>query len=421
MHIVILYQYYLRPGEAGHSRVNEYAQFWSKLGHQVTVLTGQYSYMMGKKNPKCNWRLSVKERDGKVVVYRCFVPSELNRSFLRRTLAYFSFALSSAIVFWRLKRPDVLLVSSPPLTIGFAALAIKAFRRIPMIFEVRDLWPESAVTTGVLRNRLLIRLLSWLERRCYTKSVALNVLTPAFKENIVQRGLIPAERIANIQAGVDLDDMHPSKRSLALRQELGWGNRKVVLYTGAIGRANRLSQLVETARLLAGRPDILIAVVGAGMEEESIRQQIIQLGLTNMILHGPRPKEAIPPIIASADICTAVLMNTDTFKTVFPNKVFDYMACGRPVVLGIDGIIRDLVEKVDAGIFAEPENPEALRSAILTLIDNPGRAKRCGENGRLFVEKEFNRDQMATRYANLLEEACHGRVSFSLIRQGVGK
>src|SRR5690606_19550070 len=139
------------------------------------------------------------------------------------------------------------------------------------VFEVRDLWPESAITTGILKSRSMIKFLSWLEVRCYRAATALNTLTPAFKDNIVARGLMPAERVANIQAGVDLEEMHPSKANPALRAEYGWGDRKVVLYTGAIGRANRLAQLVETAALLKDRPEILIAVVGSGMEEEQLK------------------------------------------------------------------------------------------------------------------------------------------------------
>lgn len=410
MHIVIIYQYYLRPGEAGHSRINEYAGIWARMGHQVSVLTGQTSYMSGSKPADCNWRFRVKETDGEVTVYRCFVPGNCNRSFMHRAFAYFSFAISSAMVFSRLQKPDIMLVSSPPLTIGFAALAIKLFRRIPMVFEVRDLWPESAVTTGVLTNRHMIGLLAWLERKCYSKSVALNVLTPAFKDNIVKRGLMASERIVNIQAGVDIDEMHPSKFSESIRHELGWGRRKVVLYAGAIGRANKLSQLVDTARLLTDRPDILIAVVGSGMEEETIRKQIAEQGLKNIVLHGSRPKNQMPSIIASADICTAVLMKNDTFKTVCPNKVFDYMACGKPVILGIDGIIRELVERETAGLFAEPENPEALRAAILALVDDDTRAAECGRNGRLCVEREFSRDSKASAYAAFLEQVASGNL-----------
>ena len=164
MHVVILYQYYLRPGEPGHSRVNEYARKWAESGHQVSVITGQTSYMTGRKEKEYYRKFCVNESDGKVDVYRCFVPDDANRSFLRRAYAYFAFAFSSAVVFKRLKSPTVLLASSPPLTIGMPALMICKITKIPLLFEVRDLWPESAVSTGVLTSKPMIRFLSWLEK-----------------------------------------------------------------------------------------------------------------------------------------------------------------------------------------------------------------------------------------------------------------
>ena len=402
MHIVILYQHYLRPGEPGHSRVNEYANIWAKSGHKVSVITGQTSYMTGLKDTAYFRKFCVSESDGSVDVYRCFVPNDSNRSFLRRAFSYFAFAFSSAVVFRRLKSPSVLLCSSPPLTIGMPALLICKISKIPMLFEVRDLWPESAVSTGVLTNKPMIRFLSWLEKKCYTQADRLNVLTPAFKENIVGRNLKEPELVHNVPCGVDTKEMHPSKRSEEIRQELGWNDKTVVLYTGAVGRANRLSQLVDAAKLLKDRSDILIAIVGGGMEADALKERIADVRLDNIVFHGSRPKDEMPAITASADICCAVLMKSDTFKTVYPNKVFDYMACQKPVIVAIDGLIRKLLEKENAGVFVEPENPESIAAGILSLVDQPEESNRLGLNGRRFVEEEFDRDIMAKRYEELL-------------------
>lgn len=403
MHIVILYQHYLRPREPGHSRVNEYAKIWAAAGHKVSVITGQTSYMTGRKDAAYFRKFCVQEQDGSVEVYRCFVPDNSNRSFLRRSFSYFAFAISSAIVFKRLKSPSVLLCSSPPLTIGMPALLICKASKIPMLFEVRDLWPESAVSTGALTNKPMIQFLSWLEKRCYRQATALNVLTPAFKENIVNRGLKDSDLVHNIPCGVDTREMHPSMRCDEIRRELGWTAKNVVLYTGAMGRANRLSQLIETAMLLKDRSDILIAIVGGGMEANAINEQINTEKLTNIVFYGTRPKEDMPGIAASADICCAVLMKSETFKTVYPNKVFDYMACEKPVIIAIDGLIRELIEKQDAGIFVEPENPRSIADGILSLVDHPGRSRKMAANGRRFVENEFDRDVMAKRYESLLK------------------
>lgn len=402
MHIVILYQYYLRPGEPGHSRVNEYARKWVESGHQVSVITGQTSYMTGRKEKEYHHKFCAQEKDAKVDVYRCFVPDDANRSFLRRAYAYLAFAFSSAVVFKRLKSPTVLLASSPPLTIGMPALLVCKLTRIPMVFEVRDLWPESAVSTGVLTSKPMIRFLSWLEKKCYQQAKCLNVMTTAFRDNIAKRGLKEASLIHNVQAGVDVDDMNPKQYSDAIRSELGWGDKKVVLYTGAIGRANRVAQLVDTARLLKNHPEILIAIVGAGMEESALKERVEREQLSNIVFHGSRPKEAMPAIIASADICTAVLMKSDTFKTVYPNKVFDYMACERPVIVAIDGMIRSLLEEQDAGVFVEPENPRSIADGILSLVSDDQRCRQLGQNGRRFVVEEFDRRVMAKKYEEIL-------------------
>ena len=416
MHIVLLYQHYLGKGESGHSRLNEYARLWTAAGHSVSVITSQASYMTGLKKLEYGHRLCIEERDDAVTVYRVFVPNDANRSFSRRTMSYLTFAASSAIVFRRLLHPSVLLVSSPPLTIGLGALLITLFKRVPMVFEVRDLWPESAVTTGVLKNRLMIRMLYRLESTCYRRAKLISVLTPAFGANIASRYCIESERIRHVPCGVDPDDMNPARCSEAIRMKLGWTDRKVVLYTGAIGKANRLQQLVEVGKILRARSDVLISIIGAGMQREMIEHLITKNGLTNIVVQGPFSKEEMGPITASADICTAVLMKNDTFKTVYPNKVFDYMACGKPVVIGIDGIIRQLVESVGCGIFAEPENAADLAAAFEKLLDDRELAIKLGNKGREFVEKSFSRRQMALSYLTLLQQAsepCQDRVHVS--------
>ena len=409
MHIVILYQHYLAKGQPGHSRVNEYARTWADEDHKVSVITGQAPYMTGRKPPEYRRRLCVHEKDGPVDVYRAYVPDRANRSFLRRAFSYFAFALSSTLAFRKLNQPDVLLVSSPPLTIGLGALLIKRLSKVPMVFEVRDLWPESAVTTGVLGPGLAAKTLYRLEKACYNAASIVTVLTPAFKNSITERGLKPADHVVHIPCGVNTEEMRPEAYSKDIRARMNWNDKKVVLYTGAIGRANRIGQLVETAKLLKKRDDILLAIVGDGMERPEIEAMIARDRLANIVVHGPMPKDEMAAVTASADICTAVLMKNDTFKTVYPNKVFDYMACGKPVVLAIDGLIRELVESEDAGVFAEPENPEAIASAVTRLVDNPDLAAEMGTKGRTFTVDRFDRRRMAMEYLETLNIVIRNR------------
>ncbi|HEX8200492.1 MAG TPA: glycosyltransferase family 4 protein [Isosphaeraceae bacterium] len=402
MHICILYQHYLRPGDAGHNRFNDYARIWSEAGHKVSVITGQASYMTGRKDPAYARRLCVREQDGPVDVYRMYVPDRANESFLRRSGSYLAFALSSAWGYRRLDRPAVLVCSSPPLLIGLGMLLIRRFSRVPLVFEVRDLWPESAVSTGVVRNPRVIRALYRLERRCYEAARRIIVLTEAFGEDIQRRGLAEAAKIAFVPNGVDTRQHRPELRDERLRAELGWGDRFVVLYSGAHGVANRLGQLLDAAELLRDRPEILIATVGAGMELEDLRRAAVARGLANVVLHGPRPREQMPAITASADACAAVLQRNDTFRTVYPNKVFDAMACGRPIVLAIDGAARALVERSGSGRYAPPEDPRALADVILGLASDRAAAEAMGRRGRAFVVEHFDRDRLALRYLDEL-------------------
>jgi glycosyltransferase involved in cell wall biosynthesis len=202
---------------------------------------------------------------------------------------------------------------------------------------------------------------------------------------------------------VDTDSQRPDLRSDRIREELGWSGRFVVLYSGAHGVANRVGQLLDAAELLRDHPEILIATVGAGMELEPLRRQARDRNLSNVILHGPRPREEMPAITASADACAAVLQRNDTFRTVYPNKVFEAMACARPIVVAIDGAARALVERSGSGLFAEPENPRDLADAIIKLHADRLASEEMGRRGREFVVENFDRNRLALRYLDELQ------------------
>ena len=276
---------------------------------------------------------------------------------------------------------------------------------MPWIFEVRDLWPESAITTGVLsRASLLARLLYRVERWACASATRINVLTPAFADDIVRRGLAGREKILFVPNGADTEIFTPSDQS-ELRRELGWSDRFVVLYAGAHGRANAIGQLVEAADELRARSDILLVTVGDGPERRRWQQTAEARGLTNIVFLGARAKSDMPSLVSAADAGAAVLLDSPTFKTVYPNKVFDYMASARPVVIAIDGIARTLVcDEARAGVFAPPEQPKALAAAIRRLADEPETARTLGLNGRAWVLAHASRRALAARYLALLSE-----------------
>ena len=404
MKILVVYQYYLLPGCPGFSRYNEFARLWSLAGHEVTVIAGTVDYASGKAPARYAWRWTTRERDGKTTVWRCHVPQTYGKGTLGRMWAFFGFTLSACTAALRCGPADVVIASSPPLLVAFPAWLAARLRRARYVFEVRDLHPESAVTTGVLRpDALLTRLLYAIERWAYRSADRVNVLTPAFREDLVKRGVAPEGKIILVPNGADLDLFSPGPRDNALRRALGWGDRFVVMYAGAHGRANALGQLLDAAERLRDRPDILIATVGDGPERARHEQAARARGLDNLLFCGPQPKARMAEVVNASDVGMAVLQDNPTFRTVYPNKIFDYMACARPVLLAIDGAARRLVcDEAHAGVFAPPENGSALAEAIRLLADDPAACAAMGRNGREWVVANASRSALSTRYLEAL-------------------
>ncbi len=408
MKIVIVHQYYLTRGQPGGSRFNEFAKLWAEAGHEVTVITGNLNYATGDVPSHYRGHWIKRELDGKVRVWRCHVPASYAGSYVGRMWAFFGFTLSSATAALRVKRPDVVIATSPPLVAAIPGWLVARCRgkRVPLIFEIRDLWPESAITTNVLRrNSLLTKALFALERWACRQADRVNVLTPAFRDDIIKRGLVTPNKVIFVPNGADARVFYPGQRDNAVRREYGWGDRFVVMYAGAHGRANAVGQLLDAAGLLGDRPDVLIVCVGDGPERVNLENQARDTGLTNVMFCGPQPKERMPEFVNACDVGAAVLQNNPTFHTVYPNKIFDYMACARPTLLAIDGAARRLVcDEAHAGVFAEPENGEALAAAIRRLADEPGERAGMGRRGREWLLANATRESLAQRYLDVMTE-----------------
>ncbi len=407
MKILVVYEYYLHSGYPGFSRYNEFARLWAEAGHEVTVITGTVDYASGKAPPRYAWRWHTRERDGRADVWRCHVPQSYGRSTLGRMWAFLGFTVSACTAALRVSRPDVVIASSPPLLVAFPAWLAARLHRSRLVFEVRDLHPESAITTGVIGERgLLARLLYAIERWAYRSADRVNVLTPAFREDLLRRGVCPEAKIVVVPNGADLDLFQPGPRENAVRRELGWGDRFVVMYAGAHGRANAVGQLVEAARLLRDRPDILIATVGDGPERARHEQAARASGLDNIMFCGAQPKARMKDVVNACDVGAAVLQDNPTFRTVYPNKVFDYMACARPTLLAIDGAARRMVcDEAGAGVFAAPEDPGAIAGAIRALADDPEGRAAMGRRGRAWVVANASRESLARRYLEVMRDA----------------
>lgn len=418
MKILVIHQYYLMPGSPGGSRFNELARLWTDAGHEVTVIAGNLDYVTGEVPERYRGKWLVRETDGPVTVYRCHVPRTYSKNYVGRAWGFGGFTLSSmtgvvkAVLADR-GRPDIVVATSPPLVAALPGILAAQAARAPLIFEIRDLWPESAVTTGVLgEGSPITRVLYLLEKWACRFAAKINVLTPAFRDDLIRRRLAPESKICVIPNGADVSLFKPAARQSPAREEFGWNDRFVVLYAGAHGRANAIGQLVDAASLLKNEPDILIATVGDGPERARWEAEAKSRGLTNIQFCGAHPKSRMPEFVNGCDVGAAVLQNNPTFRTVYPNKVFDYMACEKPTLLAIDGVARKLVcDDAQAGVFAEPENPRALADAIILLRNDEATRRRMGRNGRRWVLENATREALASQYLAVIREVVDGAES----------
>lgn len=410
MHILIVHQYFLGKKDAGGSRWNQFSKFWSQQGHQITVLAGNVHYATGKKPQEYKGKFIVQEKeDENIDVFRCYVSDSYNKSFLGRFWAYISFCVSTVWAgLFKVKDVDVILCTSPPLTVGLTGWFLSKVKGRPMVFEVRDLWPESAIDTGVLTNKWLVKLSYWLEKKSYKSSSWINVLTPAFEQALIEKKNINPERISMIPNGADLDIFRPGDLNNWVREKHNLQDKFVVTYVGAHGRANALLQLVEAAEAMKDHDDIRIMLVGGGMEKPMLIEEARKRGLNNIVFVDAVPKEVIVDYVAASNVCTAVLKKVDTFKTVYPNKVFDYMSAKRPIILAIDGVARKLLDDAKAGIYVEPENTLNFVNAVFQLKNSPELCHQYGEDGFHYVQANFDRKILADKYLDIIATRVAG-------------
>lgn len=411
MKILLIHQYFLETDDGGGSRFNEMARNWSDQGHDITVLAGMMHANGKEKRPEYKGKYFVKKQHDKVEVIRCHVSESYNSSFLGRLWGYFSFVFSSiyAGLFKAKGEYDIILVTSPPLFVGITAYLLSILKRIPFIFEVRDLWPESAIDTGVLKNGLIIKMAYWFEALMYRKAKLVNVLTPAFRDKLIKEKKVPAEKVIFIPNAADFSISDGILNSdfdrTAFRKAEGLEGKKVIIYVGAHGVANHLIQVVETAELIKDElPDVLFLLVGGGMRKPILKEEVEKRGLKNVKFLDPVPKTEVFKYILASDFGSSVLKKVDTFKTIYSNKTFDYMACKRPIFMVIDGVSRKLVEDAACGVYVEPENPKDYADKIRQYLelDDESLAGQ-GESGYQFAKANFDRDALADKYIKQIE------------------
>jgi len=401
MHVLLIHQVFISPQEAGGTRHLEFARYVQQRGHRFTIVASDLSYLTGSRVVARKRLVTEHEIEG-VRVLRAYTYPSLHRSFIWRIVSFVSFMLTSIIVAWRAGKVDLVMGTSPPIFQALSAWVVAFLRRRPFLLEVRDLWPAFAIDMGVLRNPLLVQWSRWLESFLYARATHIIVNSPAYRDYLIRKG-VSAAKVTLIPNGVDPAMFDPQADGSALRRQWGLDDKFIVTYGGALGMANDIPAILRAAEHLGNRRDIHFLLVGDGKERANVKALAAELDLANVTFLGARPKSEMPGILAASDACVATLLDIPMFRTTYPNKVFDYMAAGRPTILAIDGVIRQVVEAAGGGIYVPPGDDRALAEAARYLADHPEDAKRMGQQARSYVTQHFNRMDQAQAFVRLAE------------------
>src|ERR1700722_16359213 len=382
------------------ARAAELARHWTQAGHQVSVLTGFPNHPTGVI--PAEWRsrlkrLTYNETVGEVEIFRTWLWPLPNRKAHERMRNYASFCLSAALRGMSLAHPDVIVATSPQLLVGLSGWWLARLKKIPFVFEVRDLWPESLTAVGLgAEKSILHRCLSAIADFLYSRSDHIVVVTPAFKDFLVKHRQVSAAKISVVENGgeTSLFAAASAQTTAALREQLSIQEKFVVCYVGTMGMAHGLETLLDAAAALQDRNrEILFLLIGEGSEKEKIKAQAASRGLHNVRFLDQQPREKIPALISACDACLVLLKKTELFKTVIPTKMLEFMSCARPVILGVDGQARTILEEARGGLV----------DTIRSLAANREKARELGRNGREYIVRKFSRGETAERYIRVLE------------------
>lgn len=400
MKILYFYQYFSTPAGSWGTRVYEFASEWVKEGHEVTVVTSVYA----KSDLKAEKLVEDQYFNG-IHVKVLNVRIDNKEHILRRILSFVQYAFLSSWYALTLKA-DIVIASSGPITVGIPGLIARYIRGRKLVFETRDLWPEGAIELGVIRNPTIKKLAYWFEKKCYEASALIVTLSPGMQSYIERlhghKNVISVTNAANITL---FTSEYPfNGRGLLIPL-------KYAIYTGNIGEVNNSRWLLDTAKVLAemNRDDIKILLVGEGQQRELLEKEALDCGLTNFYRWGLVPKTELVPLIQSAIVSLVPLKGTPVLDTSSPNKFFESLAAGVPVIQNTNGWMRDFLEKYEVGFTLSPNDPKALALKLIELCDHPAVLEEMRINARTIAIEQFDKDFLAKKMLNAIEK-CHQKL-----------
>lgn len=399
--IIILTQYYPPETGAPQNRLHSLAKFLVAKGFVTTVVTALPNYPKNEIYPAYRKVYSKREIIDNVVVHRSWIFVSQSRSVLARLLNYFSFVVTSFFVLLRLPKSDYIICESPPLFLGITAVLISKIKRTRLIFNVSDLWPESAEKLEIISNRYLIRLAYKLEHWIYLNSYLIPGQTKGIVQSIKSR--FPQKNVVWFPNGVDLDFFEATHEDFSWRK--AWGvtdSDFVVLYAGIIGHAQGLEVILNAADILRDST-VKFLIVGDGPEKRSLLRIATEKSLTDVIFQPNLQRAKIPSLIKACDAYIVPLKKLDLFKGAIPSKLFEPLALAKPILLGVDGEARELfIEEGKAGLYFEPEDATELANRIKQLISHRALAVSMGEQGQRYVRQNFDRQRIHESFYRIL-------------------
>ena len=387
------------------ARIFELSRRWVKIGAEVTVITGFPHHPTGVIPSEYRGKIFMRESREGISIIRTFVYTTPNEGFFKRILSYMSFMFSSVIQgTYKSGKQDIIIATSPQFFVGIAGYVISRLKRIPFIFEVRDLWPESIIQLGLLKNTFLIKVLESIEMFLYRNADHIVGVADSTVKILTVRG-IPAEKISIVKNGVDLQLFDSSIDGLEVKNNIGMKDNFIVSYIGTHGLSHALDRVLETAKILQTHYNIQIVFIGEGAEKSNLLKQAEDLKLHNVRFLNQISKEELPYYYAASDLVLVTLRNLPLFRSVIPSKIFEIMAMAKPILISVEGeSCKLVVEEARAGLAVKPENPEDLARYILQLKSNPEQMRNLGENGRKFVDQNFDRNSLADKYLELIRK-----------------
>ncbi len=403
MKILYVSQYYPPEMGAPAARVSAFARRWAAMGHEVTVLTTFPNHPTGVIAEGYRGRLRQIEDDHGVRVVRAYLYAAANKGVVKRGLCYISFALSSILQgYGPVGRPDVVIATSPQFLVTLSGWTLSRLKGLPLVLEIRDLWPDSIVAVGAFpEDSWLVRGLSVLERFVYRQADLVVSVTHSFIPLLEERG---ARKVAFVSNGAGPSAFSPRSDRDAIRERFGLGSRFVASFVGTLGMAHGLETILDAAERLRDRDDVLFWLVGEGARRAELESGAKRRGLHNVRFEGQIAREHVPDVLAASDAALVLLRPDPLFTTVLPSKMFEAMAAACPVILGVRGESKALLEESGGGVAIEPGDAKALTDAVTSLAADADARRRMGEAGRAYVTARLSHDALARDYVLALQD-----------------